>query len=106
MILLVQASGMTEMGGSLVAAETIADEQRLSSLANALIGVSSFIINDLSFLELTNSLFRPTPNQVRVTKTKNRPRILRQKEGQRCFLGTSLLIVSDLDNHEQSFQSC
>ena len=106
MILLVQASGMTEMGGSLVAAETIADEQRLSSLANALIGVSSFIINDLSFFRADQLPLQANPKSGAGDEDKEQAQNTSSKGGTRCFLGTSLLIVSDLDNHEQSFQSC
>jgi hypothetical protein len=54
------------MGGPSVATKMIADEQRLSSFANAIIRVSPSIINDLSFSELTNSLFRPTLNWTQV----------------------------------------
>jgi len=63
MILLIHASGMIGMSGPLVAVEMIADEQRLSSFADAIIGLSPSIINDLTSSELTNSLFRPTPTR-------------------------------------------
>jgi hypothetical protein len=80
MILLVQASGMMAMGGPSAATKMIANEQRLLSFVDAIIRVSPSIIDDLSFLELTNSLFRPTLNRIQVM---NRSQILHQMEGQR-----------------------
>jgi hypothetical protein len=71
---------MMGTSGQSVATETIADEQRLSSFANAIIGVSFLILNDLEAEEqISNTL---------------------SKGGTEVSLGNHLLIVLGLVNHE------
>ena len=82
---LVQSFGVMGMGCSSIAIEMIADEQRLSTFANIVIGVSSSSINDLGSSELTNFLFRLISHQKRVMKLKNKSQKLHQKEARGTF---------------------
>lgn len=96
MVLVIQTSGMVGTSGP-----SKSDEQRLSSFADAVIGVSFLIINDLKLFKTDQTPLQPNPQLDTSDEAEEQIPNTSSKGGTGVFSRNQPFIVLGLDNHEQ-----